>query len=172
MGGGVSRRGQVHGELVALSGAYVSLSEGGCFCRIACCVWLNHATCVDGLTHSGKVLSGHTQCRAGLPAQEEFVRVTCHVQDLSLSRVAPDGDLPENLRMTAPRILIPLLFTACICMVTGISLSLRPRRRMTLMLAKQLWQPVSAIAESRTGVSGNVGGCIPVLCSLRGGQSL
>ena len=29
-----------------------------------------------------------------------------------LSRAFPDGDLPENLRMTAPRMLIPLLFMA------------------------------------------------------------
>ena len=76
--------------------------------------------------------------------------------------------------------MIPLLLTACICMVTGIrSLSHRSRRRITLMLAKQLGQPVLAIAESCTGVSCDVGGggvggggCIPVLCSLQGGLLL
>ena len=61
--------------------------------------------------------------------------------------------------MTAPRILIPLLFTACICMVTGVrSISHRPRRRMTFMLAKRLWPLVLAIAESCTSVSRDVGG--------------
>ena len=61
--------------------------------------------------------------------------------------------------MTAPRILIPLLFTACICMVTGIrSLSRRPKQQITFMLAKQLWQPVLAMAESCTGVGRDVGG--------------
>ena len=35
--------------------------------------WLGQATCVEGLTYSGKVLCDHTQCYAGLPAQEEFV---------------------------------------------------------------------------------------------------
>ena len=40
------------------------------------------------------------------------------------------------------------------------------------MLAKQLWQPVSAMAESCTGVSRDVGGCNPVLCSLQGGLQL
>ena len=38
---------------------------------------------MDSLAHGGKVLSDHAQCRAGFPAQEEFVRVTCHIHELS-----------------------------------------------------------------------------------------
>ena len=65
-----------------------------------------------------------------------------------VSRVCPDGDLPVNLKMIAPSICIPFLFTACMCIVTGIRSSLHSQRRqITLMLAKQLWQPVSAMAE-------------------------
>ena len=53
-----------------------------------------------------------------------------------------------NLKMMAPSICIPLLFAACMCIVMGIrSSSYRPRCRITLMLAKQLWQPVSAMAD-------------------------
>ena len=37
---------------------------------------------MEGLTYGGNVLSDHTQRCAGLPAQEEFVSVTCHVYDL------------------------------------------------------------------------------------------
>ena len=44
---------------------------------------------------------------------------------------------------------MPLLFAACMRVVTGMrSASLKPRRRMMLKLARQLWQPVSAIAGS------------------------
>ena len=53
-----------------------------------------------------------------------------------------------NLKIMAPSICIPLLFAACMCIVTGIRSSLhRPRRQITLMLAKQLWQPLSAMVE-------------------------
>ena len=45
---------------------------------------------------------------------------------------------------------VSLLFAACMSVVTGMrSFSVKPRRRMTVMLARQLWQPVSAMAESR-----------------------
>ena len=71
LGCGVLRCGQVHCELVVLSRAYVSLAEGGV--SVASRVWLGHATCVEGLTCSGKVLCDHTQRYAGLPAQKEFV---------------------------------------------------------------------------------------------------
>ena len=51
--------------------------------------------------------------------------------------------------MTAPRILMPLLFAACMRIVTGIrSSSHWPRRQITFKLARQLWQPVAAMAES------------------------
>lgn len=45
--------------------------------------WLGHATCVEGLTYGGKVLSDHTQRCTGLLAQKQFVRVTCHIHDFS-----------------------------------------------------------------------------------------
>ena len=55
------------------------------------------------------------------------------------SRGWPNLECPENRKMTAPRILMPWLFAACICMVTGIRLSShRPRQRITFMLARQL----------------------------------
>ena len=50
--------------------------------------------------------------------------------------------------MMTPSIFIPLLFAACMCIVMGIrSSSQRPRRRITLMLARQIWHLVSAMAE-------------------------
>ena len=49
--------------------------------------------------------------------------------------------------MVAPRILIPWLFAVYILMVTGMSdVRGNPRRWMTLMPARQLWHPVSAMA--------------------------
>ena len=39
-------------------------------------------SCYTYTTYGGKVLSDHTPCCAGLPAQEEFVSVTCHIYDL------------------------------------------------------------------------------------------
>ena len=52
--------------------------------------------------------------------------------------------LMVTLKMIAPSILISLLFTACMCIVTGIRpSSYRPRHLITLMLARQ----VSATAE-------------------------
>ena len=63
-------------------------------------------------------------------------------------RTCLNGDLPVNLKVTAPSICIPLLFAACMCIFMGIrSSSHRPRRQITLLLARQLWQTVSAIAE-------------------------
>ena len=161
-GGGVVRRGQVHGELIVLSGVCISLSEQGC-------------------AVASQAVSGSIElhvCRVSPTIGKFLVMIPSAVQvsllrkSLSeslvtytiwrLSRALPEGDLPENLRMTAPRMLIPWLFTACIFMVTGIrSLSHRPRRRMTVMLAKQLWQPVSAIAERCTGVNRDLGGLYP-----------
>ena len=42
-----------------------------------------------------------------------------------------------------------LLLAACIRIVTGIrSFFCRPRRSMIFMLARQLWQPVSAMADT------------------------
>ena len=171
--GGVSRRGQVRSGLVVLSGAYMSLSEEGVSVAshaVSGSVMLPMWRVFPSVGKVLVIISSAVQVsrlRKSLP-ESLFTYTTCR-----LSRVLPDGDLPENLRMTAPRILIQLLFAACICMVTGIrSLSRRPRRQMTFMIAKQLWQPVSAIADGRTGVSRDMKGCIPVLCSLRGGQSL
>ena len=46
---------------------------------------------------------------------------------------------------------MPLLLAACMRVVTGMrSFWLRPKQRRTVVLARQLWQPVSAMAESRT----------------------
>ena len=168
-GGGVPQRGQVHGELVALSGAYVSLSEQGA--SIA-----SQAVSGSVELHGQRVSPTVGKFLVIIPSAVQVSRLRKSLSESLvmhtiwwLSRVLPDSDLPDNLRMTAPRILIPLLFTACICIMTGIrSLSHRPRRRMIFMLAKQLWQPVLAIAESCTGVNRDVGGCIPVPCSLRG----
>ena len=161
LGGGVLRRGQVHGELDALSGAF-ALSEGGVSDA-------SHAVSGSVVLHAWIVSPTVGKFLVIMPSAVQVSRLRKSLSEslvtytsCRLSRVAPDGDLPENLRRTAPMILIPLLFTACICMVTGIrSLSLRPRRRITCMLAKQLWQPVSAIADSRTGVSRDVGGLYP-----------
>ena len=60
--------------------------------------------------------------------------VTCRVSNLF-----PSLSLPEILRMTAPRILIPLLLAACILSVTGMSLLVPiPRREMVFMPERQL----------------------------------
>ena len=119
-GAGVTRRGQVHSEVVALSGEYVALSgqdvsvaSQSVSCSVKLHVWrvsptvgkffviISNAMQVSRLRKSlSELLVTYTICR--------------------LLRVLPDGDLPENLRMTAPRMLIRSLFTACICIVTGI----------------------------------------------------
>ena len=50
--------------------------------------------------------------------------------------------------MAAPRMLIPFSSAAFIFMVTGMrSARVRPRRPITPIPARQLWQPVSAITE-------------------------
>lgn len=55
------------------------------------------------------------------------------------SRGCPDLEQPENRKLTAPRILMPWLFVACICMVPGIrSPSHKLRWWITVMLARQL----------------------------------
>ena len=160
--GGVVRRGQVHGELVVLSEVYVSVSEQGC--GVASQVVSGsidlHVCRVSPIM--GKflvmILSAVQVSRLRKSLSELLVTYTIW----RLSRALPEDDLPENLRATAPRMLILLLFTACIFMVTGIrSLSHRPRQWMTFILAKQLWQPVSAIAESCTGVNHDLGGLYP-----------
>ena len=145
----------MHDELVVLSGAYVSLSERGlsvALQAVSGSVGL-HGQRVSPTVGKFLVIIPSTVLVSRLRKSLSESLVTDTIW--RLSRVLSDGDLPKNLRMRAPRILIPLLFTACICIVTGIrSLSHRPRRRMTFML----WQPVSAIAESCTGVSRDVGG--------------
>ena len=65
-----------------------------------------------------------------------------------MTRVLPELLWPENCSMAAPRMAILALFAACICKVTGIrSLQVMPRRWMAEIPARQLWHPVSAIAE-------------------------
>ena len=57
---------------------------------------------------------------------------------------------------------MPPLFAACMRVVTGMrSASLKPRRRMMLKLARQLWQPVSAIADSSVDLGVFVTGLYP-----------
>ncbi len=59
----------------------------------------------------------------------------------------PDVSVPENRNMAAPRMVMPLLLAACIFIVTGMrSFFFRPSLLMILKLARQLWQPVSAMA--------------------------
>lgn len=63
-----------------------------------------------------------------------------------VSRGSPYGDLPENRRMAAPRMLIPLPLAACIFIETGIkSSAVMPKRGRSLIPPRQLWHPVSAI---------------------------
>ena len=58
---------------------------------------------------------------------------------------------PEKRDMAAPRILMPLLFAACIFIVTGMRLrSVNPSRFATLIPARLLWQLVSAMVETET----------------------
>ena len=55
----------------------------------------------------------------------------------------------------ASRMLMPLLFAACIFIVTGIrSDLLNPNLWSTFMPARQLWQPVSAMAGKDAAVGG------------------
>lgn len=82
LGGGVSRRWQVQGRLLVLSGAYVSLSEGGV--SVA-----SHAVSGSVMLRMwrvsptvGKFLVIIPSAVQVSPAQEEFF-VTCHVYDLS-----------------------------------------------------------------------------------------
>ena len=72
-----------------------------------------------------------------------------------MNRVLPELLWPENCIMAAPRMAILALFAACICKATGIkSLWVMPRRWMAEIPARQLWHPVSAIAEKVTDVVG------------------
>ena len=63
-----------------------------------------------------------------------------------VSRGSPYGDLPENLRTAASRMLIPLILAACIFIKTGINSSaVMPKRGRSIIPPRQLWHPVSAI---------------------------
>ena len=65
-----------------------------------------------------------------------------------ISRLWPGLPIPENLKMAAPRMLIPFSSAAFIFMVTGMrSARVRPRRTIISLPTRQLWQPVSAITE-------------------------
>ena len=161
-GGGVMRRGQVHGGLSEPSEVCISLSDGVGAVALQAVSGSIELHVFRVSPNMGKFLvimpSAMHVSRLRKSLSESLVTYTI----CRLSRAFPDGDLPENLKMTAPRMLIPLLFTACIFIVTGIrSLSQRPRRRMTFMLAKQLWQPVSAIAESCAVANCDLGGLYP-----------
>jgi len=103
-----------------LTGAYVSLDEGGV--SVA-----SQAVSGSGILHVWRVSLTVGKFFVIIPSstQVSWLRKSLSESLVTyticrLSRVFSDGDLPENLRMTAPRILIPLLFTACICMVMGI----------------------------------------------------
>lgn len=51
--------------------------------------------------------------------------------------------------MEVPGIVMPLLFAACMPIVTGIrSVSRRPRRWITFILARQLWQPWQPVSAN------------------------
>ena len=82
LGGGVLRRGQVHGELDALSGAF-ALSEGGVSdaSHAVSGLVVLHAWIVSPTV--GKFLVIMPSAVQVFPAQEEFVRVTCHIHELS-----------------------------------------------------------------------------------------
>ena len=63
-----------------------------------------------------------------------------------VSRGSPYGDLPENRRMAAPRMLIPLPLAAGIFIETVIkSSAVIPKRGRSFIPPRQLWHPVSAI---------------------------
>lgn len=110
--GGVVRRIQVHGELVVLSEVCVSVSEQGCAVAsqvvsgsIELHVWRVSPTMGQFLV---MILSAVQVSRLRTSLSELLVTYTIR----RLSRALPEGDLPENLRATARRMLIPLLFTA------------------------------------------------------------
>ena len=66
---------------------------------------------------------------------------------------------PDNLSIVAPRMRMLLVFAACISMSTGMrSLTERPSFLTTLRSAKQLWQPVSAIALTKDRACGALRG--------------
>ena len=113
---------------------------GGCCSGLVSC----------SLTNGGKVCGDHAKGNTCFLAEEELVRGVGHIGDLaSFSQLA----FPENRSMAAPRIVIPLLLAACIFIMTGMRSSLfRPSLLMTLMLARQLWQPVSAMAKDWVGL--------------------
>ena len=105
LGGGGLQCGQVHGELDALSGAF-ALSEGGvsdASHAVSGSVMLN-AWIVSPTVGKFLVImpSAVQVSRLRKSLSESLVTYT----SCRLSRVAPDGDLPENLRRTAPMILI------------------------------------------------------------------
>ena len=136
-GGGVSRRGQSQSD-VRLT--LLSLS--------AWFSWIDESVSVDrsiSPTDGNVVDIMPNSIQASLLRKNLSVLsvtyVTCRV-----STLFPSLSLPEILRTTAPRILIPLLLAACIFSVTGISVSvLIPRGEIVFRPARQLWQPVSAM---------------------------
>ena len=66
---------------------------------------------------------------------------------------------PDNLSKAAPKIRMLSLFAACILMLTGIrSLTETTSFLTTLRPAKQLWQPVSAIALMKDRACGTLKG--------------
>ena len=68
-----------------------------------------------------------------------------------MNRVLPELLWQENCIMAAQKMAILALLAACICKVTGIkSLQVMPRQWMAEIPARQLWHPVSAIAEKVT----------------------
>ena len=107
-GGGVLRRGQVHGELDALSGAF-ALSEGGVSDA-------SHAVSGSVVLHAWIVSPTVGKFLVIMPSAVQVSRLRKSLSEslvtytsCRLSRVAPDGDLPENRRRTAPMILIPFI---------------------------------------------------------------
>ena len=110
LGGGVLQGGQVHCELVVLPGAYVSLAEGDVSVAshyVSGSVTLHVWRVSPTVGKFSVIIPTATQVsRLKKSLSQSLVRYTI----CRLSRVFPDGDLPENLRMTAPRIFIPLLF--------------------------------------------------------------
>ena len=99
------QRGQVHGELDALSGAF-ALSEGGVSDA-------SHAVSGSVVLHAWIVSPTVGKFLVIMPSAVQVSRLRKSLSEslvtytsCRLSRVAPDGDLPENLRRTAPMILI------------------------------------------------------------------
>ena len=66
---------------------------------------------------------------------------------------------PDSLSMAAPRMRMSWLSAACILMLTGMrSLVERPSFFTILRLARQLWQPVSAMALTKDRPCGTLRG--------------